>query len=164
VDDAAGWVTHTQAVGTAVYRLQANVRDAESAAYTLSKGIDTPEVRDRYARAEQIKPVLRELEQLLQDNPRQLVRVGRIESVLEQRTALVHGIATTSDPVAQRTLLEEMAVRYPIRGLIEELQAEEQHLLKERSAIAERQQRLANMVSWTALALQLALLVLTCGF
>ena len=94
VDDAAGWVTHTQAVGTAVYRLQANVRDAESAAYTLSKGIDTPEVRDRYARAEQIKPVLRELEQLLQDNPRQLVRVGRIESVLEQRTALVHGIAT----------------------------------------------------------------------
>jgi PAS domain S-box-containing protein len=161
VDDAADWVTHTQAVGTAVYRLQANVRDAESAAYTLSKGIDTPEVRDRYARAEQIKPVLRELEQLLQDNPRQLVRVGRIESVLERRMQLVHGVATTSDPIAQRELLEEMAVRYPIRELIEELQAEEEALLEERSAIAERQQRLASLVSWTALALQLALLVLT---
>lgn len=161
VDKASDWVTHTQAVGTAVYRLQANVRDAESAAYTLSRGIDTPEVRDRYSRGDQIQPVLRELEQLLQDNPRQLVRIGRIASVLERRMQLVHGVATTRDPIAQRELLQEMTVRYPIRELIEELQAEEEALLEERSRTAERQQRLANMVSWTALALQLSLLVLT---
>ena len=41
-EQAMAWVNHTQAVGVALQQLQADVRDVESAALTLSKGVDAP--------------------------------------------------------------------------------------------------------------------------
>ncbi len=156
--DAASWVAHTQAVGASLYRLQADVRDVESAALTLSKGVDTPELRERLNQADGIKPILRELTGLLQDNPEQLIRIGRIESVLERRMALAREIAATEDSPEQRQLVAEMTLRYPIRGLVEELQAEEEALLEQRSAASAHQRQQASLVSWTSLAVQLLLL------
>src|SRR5690349_21502223 len=77
--DAMNWVTHTQDVGVAVYQLQADVRDVESAALTMSKGIDAPGLRERLAQADDIPGRLARLAELTRDNPDQLIRIGRIQ-------------------------------------------------------------------------------------
>ena len=48
--EAANWVAHTQQVGVRLYNLQADIREVESAALTLSKGLDTPVLRNEQVR------------------------------------------------------------------------------------------------------------------
>ena len=156
--DAMRWVTHTQDVGVAVYQLQADVRDVESAALTLSKGIDAPGLRERLAQARHIPERLARLTELTRDNPEQLVRIGRIQSLLDRRMELARELARSGPEDDQRQLVQDLTTRYPIRGLIEELQGREEQLLAERSALFARQQRQGELVSWTALVVQLLLL------
>jgi len=156
--DAANWVAHTQAVGARLYNLQADIRDVESAALTLSKGIDSPALRERMGQLKRIDANLDELARLVSDSPEQLVRIGRIESMLERRMQLAEEIAASSDSPRQRELIEEMTFRYPIRNLVEELQEHESRLLVARSGIAARHHRVSSVVSWSSLALQLLLL------
>ena len=156
--NAANWVAHTQAVGARLYNLQADIRDVESAALTLSKGIDSPALQERLHTADRIGVNLRELAQLVRDSPEQLVRIGKMDSMVERRMALAREIAASTDSPRQRELIEEMTFQYPIRQLVQELQQHEDALLVERAAQARRQQQLASMVTWTALAVQLLLL------
>lgn len=156
--NAANWVAHTQAVGARLYNLQADIRDVESAALTLSKGIESPALQERLQMADRINLNLRELAQLVSDSPEQLVRIGKMESMLERRMALAREIADSSDSPRQRELIEEMTFQYPIRQLVQELQEHEDALLVKRAAKARNQQQLASMVTWTALVVQLLLL------
>lgn len=155
---AMAWVTHTQAVGVALQQLQADVRDVESAALTLSKGVDAPGLRERMAKAQDIPGRLAELGRLTRDNPDQLIRIGRIESMLDGRMALARDLARAEPNTDQRELVQDMSTRYPIRGLVEELQASEQTLLAQRAEQASRQRRQTEFVSWSSLAVQLGLL------
>ncbi len=157
-DAAMAWVTHTQAVGVALQQLQADVRDVESAALTLSKGVDAPGLRERMAKAQDIPGRLAELGRLTRDNPEQLIRIGRIESMLDGRMALARELARAEPNTDQRELVQDMSTRYPIRGLVEELQASEQKLLAQRAEQASRQRRQTEFVSWSSLAVQLGLL------
>jgi len=156
--NAANWVAHTQAVGARLYNLQADIRDVESAALTLSKGIESSALQERLQMADRINLNLRELAQLVSDSPEQLVRIGKMESMLERRMALAREIADSSDSPRQRELIEEMTFQYPIRQLVQELQEHEDVLLVKRAAKARNQQQLASMVTWTALVVQLLLL------
>jgi PAS domain S-box-containing protein len=156
--NAANWVAHTQAVGARLYNLQADIRDVESAALTLSKGIESPALQERLQMADRINLNLRELALLVSDSPEQLVRIGKMESMLERRMALAREIAGSSDSPRQRELIEEMTFQYPIRQLVQELQEHEDVLLVKRAAKARNQQQLASMVTWTALVVQLLLL------
>ena len=156
--EAMRWVTHTQDVGVVVYQLQADVRDVESAALTMSKGIDAPGLRERLGKAKEIPQRLQRLAELTRDNPEQLVRIGRIQSMVERRMEVARQLAKTSPNSDQRELVQDLTTRYPIRGLIEELQASEEKLLAQRTATFQKQQRRGEFVSWTALAIQLALL------
>jgi PAS domain S-box-containing protein len=155
---AMRWVTHTQDVGVAVYQLQADVRDVESAALTMSKGIDAPGLRERLGQSKDIPLRLQTLAELTRDNPEQLVRIGRIQSMVERRMEVARQLAKASPNSDQRELVQDLTTRYPIRGLIEELQASEEKLLAQRTATFQKQQRQGEFVSWTALAIQLALL------
>ncbi|MCF7750483.1 CHASE3 domain-containing protein [Bacillus subtilis subsp. subtilis] len=155
---AMRWVTHTQDVGVAVYQLQADVRDVESAALTMSKGIDAPGLRERLGQARDIPLRMARLAELTRDNPEQLVRIGRIQSMVERRMEVAKQLAKTSPNADQRELVQDLTTRYPIRSLIEELQASEEKLLEERNAIFQQQQRQGEFVSWTALLVQLSLL------
>ncbi|AWH18543.1 histidine kinase [Stenotrophomonas sp. ZAC14D2_NAIMI4_7] len=155
---AMAWVTHTQAVGVALQQLQADVRDVESAALTLSKGVDAPGLRERMAKAQDIPGRLAELGRLTRDNPEQLIRIGRIESMLDGRMALARELARAEPNTDQRELVQDLSTRYPIRGLVEELQASEQKLLAQRAEQASRQRRQTEFISWSSLAVQLALL------
>ena len=159
--DAAQWVAHTREVGARLYNLQADIRDVESAALTLSKGIDTPALRERMRQADQIHASVEELARLVSDNQEQLLRMGRMDSLLERRMALAKQIAgsAASDP-QQRQLIEEMTFHYPIRGIVRELQGHEESVLVERVAQAEWQKRQSALVTWTALVAQLLLLAL----
>ncbi len=156
--NAANWVAHTQAVGARLYNLQADIRDVESAALTLSKGIESPALQERLQMADRINLNLRELALLVSDSPEQLVRIGKMDSMLERRMALAREIAASTDSPRQRELIEEMTFQYPIRQLVQELQDHEDALLVQRAAKARDQQQLASMVTWTALAVQLLLL------
>ncbi|WP_414495621.1 sensor histidine kinase [Stenotrophomonas maltophilia] len=157
-EDAMAWVNHTQAVGVAVQQLQADVRDVESAALTLSKGIDAPGLRERMAKASEIPGRLAELGRMTRDNPDQLIRIGRIESMLEGRLAVARELAKSEPNSDQRALVQDLSTRYPIRGLVEELQASEQKLLTLRAEQAARQRKQTELVSWSSLVVQLALL------
>ncbi|EED37403.1 two-component system sensor protein [Stenotrophomonas sp. SKA14] len=157
-EQAMAWVNHTQAVGNALQQLQADVRDVESAALTLSKGVDAPGLRERMARANEIPGRLAELGRMTRDNPDQLIRIGRIESMLEGRMALARELARSEPNSDQRGLVQDLSTRYPIRGLVEELQASEQKLLTLRAEQAARQRRQTEFVSWSSLVVQLALL------
>ncbi|MBT2766973.1 CHASE3 domain-containing protein [Stenotrophomonas sp. ISL-67] len=156
--DAVRWVTHTQDVGVALYQLQADVRDVESAALTMSKGIDAPGLRERLGQARHIPERLARLTELTRDNPEQLVRIGRIQSLLDRRMELARELARSGPEDDQRQLVQDLTTRYPIRGLIEELQDREDTLLAARSAVFAGQQRQGELVSWTALVVQLLLL------
>ncbi|QDL29487.1 sensor histidine kinase [Stenotrophomonas maltophilia] len=157
-EDAMAWVNHTQAVGVALQQLQADVRDVESAALTLSKGVDAPGLRERMAKANDLPGRLAELGRMTRDNPEQLIRIGRIESMLEGRMALARELAKSEPNSDQRELVQDLSTRYPIRGLVEELQASEQKLLTQRAEQAARQRKQTELVSWSSLAIQLALL------
>jgi len=156
--NAANWVSHTQAVGARLYVLQADIRDVESAALTLSKGVESDALRQRLRRADSIGVTLAELSNLVSDSPEQLVRIGRITSMLERRMALAKQIAGSVDSPRQRELIEEMTFSYPIRDIVVELQRHEDELLGKRVAAAQRQQRLSTIVTWSTLAAQLLLL------
>ncbi len=156
--NAANWVAHTQAVGARLYVLQADIRDVESAALTLSKGVESDALRERLRRADSIDVTLDELSNLVSDSPEQLVRIGRITSMLERRMALAKQIAGSADSERQRELIEEMTFSYPIRDIVVELQHHEDDLLVRRVAAAQRQQRLSTLVAWSTLAAQLLLL------
>ena len=157
-EQAMAWVNHTQAVGVALQQLQADVRDVESTALTLSKGVDAPGLRERMARADEIPGRLAELGRMTRDNPDQLIRIGRIESMLEGRMALARELARSEPNSDQRELVQDLSTRYPIRGLVEELQASEQKLLALRAEQAARQRKQTELVSWSSLLIQLALL------
>ncbi|HEQ1705922.1 ATP-binding protein [Stenotrophomonas sp. GD03701] len=157
-DQAMAWVNHTQAVSVALQQLQADVRDVESAALTLSKGVDAPGLRERMARANDIPGRLAELGRMTRDNPDQLIRIGRIESMLEGRMALARELARSEPNSDQRELVQDLSTRYPIRGLVEELQDSEQKLLTLRAEQAARQRKQTELVSWSSLVVQLALL------
>ncbi len=157
-EDAMAWVNHTQAVGVALQQLQADVRDVESAALTLSKGVDAPGLRERMAKANDLPGRLAELGRMTRDNPEQLIRIGRIESMLEGRMALARELAKSEPNSDQRELVQDLSTRYPIRGLVEELQASEQKLLTQRAEQAARQRKQTELVSWSSLVIQLSLL------
>lgn len=156
--NAANWVAHTQAVSARLYVLQADIRDVESAALTMSKGVESDALRQRLRRADYIGQTLGELSNLVSDSPEQLVRIGRITSMLERRMALAKQIADSVDSPRQRQLIEEMTFSYPIRDIVVELQHHEEQLLTKRVAAAQRQQRLSTLVTWSTLAAQLLLL------
>ncbi|WP_313299071.1 ATP-binding protein [Stenotrophomonas sp.] len=157
-EEAMAWVNHTQAVGVALQQLQADVRDVESAALTLSKGVDAPGLRERMAKANDLPGRLAELGRMTRDNPDQLIRIGRIESMLEGRMALARELAKSEPNSDQRELVQDLSTRYPIRGLVEELQASEQKLLAQRAEQAARQRKQTELVSWSSLVIQLSLL------
>ena len=110
------------------------------------------------ARADEIPGRLAELGRMTRDNPDQLIRIGRIESMLEGRMTLARELARSEPNSDQRELVQDLSTRYPIRGLVEELQASEQKLLALRAEQAARQRKQTELVSWSSLVIQLALL------
>jgi len=156
---AADWVSHSQEVTAALSRLEADMRDMESAAMAMSHEVDSPILRARFSEARAaLTPTIARLVELTRDNPDQQVRIGRLQSTLERRSLLAARIAENRDPERIRALIQEMTADNPIRGLVAELQKREDALLAERTADADQRRMLASAISWVSLAVQLLLL------
>ena len=130
--DATARVEHTQSVGALLYRLQADIRDFESAALTLSKGVSSPELLQRMALADTFPATLELLAEQLQDKPAQLVRIGQIKARLQRRVELARALAQAEGGQDQVALAEELVYGASIRGLVSDLQADESRFLAER--------------------------------
>ena len=158
-NQAAVWVSHTQEVQETAQRLEAAIRDTESAALMRSHGVERPALleRMRRGRRESLAAVQRLIE-LTKDNPAQQVRLGRIQSTVERRLLLADRIAVTTAPEQIRALINDMTLNNPIRLLIDELQGAESHLLDLRNARVETDRMHYEVLSWATLVVQLLLL------
>ncbi|QBG89468.1 PAS domain S-box protein [Xanthomonas oryzae] len=156
---AAVWVLHSQQVQGTAQRLEAAMRDTESAALMRAHGVEREALHERMrrGRSESLAAVQRLIE-LTRDNPAQLVRIGRIQSTIERRLLLAERIAVTTSPEQIRFLINDMTVNNPIRVLMDDLQRAEGRLLALRNARAETERMHYALLSWAALAVQLLLL------
>ncbi|PPU01497.1 sensor histidine kinase [Xanthomonas arboricola] len=158
-NQAAVWVAHSQEVQETAQRLEAAMRDTESAALMRSHGVQRPALleRMRRGRRESLAAVQR-LIVLTKDNPAQQVRMGRIQSTIERRLLLAERIAVTTAPEQIRGLINDMTLNNPIRVLIDELQDAEGKLLELRNARADSERAHYAVLSWGTLVVQLLLL------
>ncbi|CAD1787755.1 PAS domain S-box-containing protein [Xanthomonas arboricola] len=158
-NQAAVWVSHSQDVQETAQRLEAAMRDTESAALMRSHGVQRPALleRMRRGRRESMDAVQR-LIVLTKDNPAQQVRMGRIQSTIERRLLLAERVAVTTDPEQIRALINDMTLNNPIRVLIDELQEAEGKLLELRNVRAETERAHYAVLSWATLVVQLLLL------
>lgn len=156
---AAVWVSHSQQVQGTAQRLEAAMRDTESAALMRAHGVEREALHERMrrGRSESLAAVQR-LIVLTRDNPAQLVRIGRIQSTIERRLLLAERIAVTTSPEQIRFLINDMTVNNPIRVLMDDLQSAEGRLLALRNARAETERMHYALLGWAALAVQLLLL------
>lgn len=158
-NQAAVWVSHSQEVQETAQRLEAAMRDTESAALMRSHGVQRPALleRMRRGRRESLAAVQR-LIVLTKDNPAQQVRMGRIQSTIERRLLLAERIAVTTAPEQIRLLINDMTLNNPIRVLIDELQDAEGKLLELRNTRADTERAHYAVLSWGTLVVQLLLL------
>lgn len=158
-NQAAAWVSHSQEVQETAQRLEAAMRDTESAALMRSHGVQRPALleRMRRGRRESLAAVQR-LIVLTKDNPAQQVRMGRIQSTIERRLLLAERIAVTTAREQIRVLIDDMTLNNPIRVLIDELQEAEGKLLELRNTRADTERAHYAVLSWGTLVVQLLLL------
>jgi PAS domain S-box-containing protein len=155
---AADLVAHTYRVEAAASRLAWTVRDVESAALLQAISGDVPLAATRVAEGRRALPgQIEALARLTADNPRQQMRIGRLAELVESRLEVVQQVQDASPAQRAQTALA-LVDRFPIRGLLQEIMAEESRLLSARNADAERRRLQARWLGWGAMLAQLVLL------
>ena len=159
IDAAWAMVVHTHETEATVHSLAADMRNMESGALSLAAGVDNPMLRDRVndSRA-RIVPTLQKLRRLTTDNPGQQVRIAELQTNLLLRKAHADRIIEAGASDVSAIDIDAMVARYPIHDLIAQIVGEEQRLLAQRQARAERVDRRARWATWIAMAGQLLLL------
>ena len=117
IQDADLMLAHTREVESVASQLLFQVRDLESAAATITAGVDVPNARRRVAESEQaIPPLIRQLVDITLDNPRQQLQVGELRTRILQREQLSQRIINANDPAERKRLLAMMVNEFPMRG------------------------------------------------
>ncbi|GAB3310004.1 sensor histidine kinase [Luteimonas notoginsengisoli] len=149
-------VNHSQQVEAQAYALAYDVRNVESAVLATAAGVEDAELPARLEESRmRIAPALDTLQALTRDNPGQQVRVGHLRANVEQRMAEV--MRGEQDGVSAAGV-EALVTRFPIRGIVAEMVAEERKLLAQRVAASDRTRSRAELLRWGAMLAQLALL------
>ncbi|MCD9004641.1 PAS domain-containing protein [Luteimonas sp. XNQY3] len=158
-DRANQAVIHTYQVQTLIHWVSADARSLEGAAVARTRGVDTPLIHQRISDArDRILPNLDQVLVLTRDNPQQQARLGALRNTLEMRLARIDAVIESAESATGEQILE-MIVVYPIQRLVQDTVAAEQALLTERKQAAERANRQADLASWTAMIVQLLLLL-----
>lgn len=156
-------VGHTREVETLIHWVASDARSLEGAAIARSRGIDT-DVLDR--RIEESRDrVMLNLDRVLvltRDNPEQQVRLGELRNALSQRLERIDTVLDAG-PAATNRQIDEMIVLHTIQRQVQEIIEAEETLLAERLAAAERARHQATLAGWTAMLVQMLLLLGT-GF
>lgn len=155
---AQAWLVHSHQVEARISTLAADVRSVEAAALGQGYGVDIELLRERisYSRP-RIEPLMQELHALTQDDPVQQRLLGQLESMLDLRLAEIYRLLDTATRPSTAEV-QTMLTRYPIHGLIDQINTEEHRLLDLRQAEARVADRRATLVGGASLVLQLLLL------
>ncbi|PPJ43991.1 MULTISPECIES: ATP-binding protein [unclassified Pseudoxanthomonas] len=157
---AADEVIHTHEVEATVLGLALDVREMESSAMLIALGADHPLARARLTAGRTSLPERFEsLARLTADNPEQLVRVGRLRELVDARIEVVDQLLEAPDAY-RGSVVAPLATRFPIRGLLSEILADERALLERRSTDATQQRQRMEWIRMAALGAQLLLLAL----
>ena len=152
-------VEHTLQVDAMLQTVAADARSLEAAAMTRARGIDSPLLRERITEGRtRILPTVDAVLELTRDNPEQQARLGALRSNLDQRLARIDSVINAADSATDDEL-DQMVLLNPIQRLIMDTVREEQRLLAKRSERAHRASRNADVASWAAMIVQLALLL-----
>lgn len=158
-DRATQKVMHTREVESLMQAVAADARSLEAAAMTRARGIDSPLLRQRIDEANaRILPNVDAVLALTRDNPEQQARLGALRSNLEQRLARIDAVTKAAE-TATDAQIDQMVVLNPIQRLVMDIVETEQTLLDDRNDQAERASRNADLASWTAMLVQLLLLL-----
>ena len=158
-DRATQKVVHTREVESLMQAIAADARSLEAAAMTRARGIDSPLLRQRIDEANaRILPNVDAVLALTRDNPEQQARLGALRSNLEQRLARIDAVTKAAE-TATDAQIDQMVVLNPIQRLVMDIVETEQMLLDDRDDQAERASRNADLASWTAMLVQLLLLL-----
>lgn len=161
IQDADLMLAHTREVESVASQLLFQVRDLESAAATITAGVDVPNARRRVAESEQaIPPLIRQLVDITLDNPRQQLQVGELRTRVLQREQLSQRIINANDPAERKRLLAMMVNEFPMRGAALGVLKEEQVLLEKRTRQATTLRHQGERFSLAAVLVQLVLLSL----
>ena len=145
------WVNHTVEVQQKVDSLLADLLQAESAVRGYQLAPD-PTFKNAFEKAsQQSSQDLESVHQLTSDNPRQQVRIQGLQTLLSQRYHALQKLMDLRDSNlgsddAQRVALVRSGQQSmdQIRGILTEMYAEEQRLLKERQDTAADMQQLTS--------------------
>jgi signal transduction histidine kinase len=161
-DDSA-WVVHTIRAENQLNALLLEIRRAESAArgYQLTRGAEF--LADHDAAVAAIMPEFDALRGLLADNARQVENVAGLSSAIATRLDQFGReirLIKQGDEAGAMALVRDVAVSNAtatIRATAEAMRTEEELLLAQRSASAERSQHLASLVTIAGSALVILL-------
>ncbi len=160
IQEATDVVIHTHEVEAAVLGVALDVREMESSAMLIALGADHPTARERLRTGRASLPQrFQTLARLTADNPEQLVRVGRLRELVNARIDVVDQLLEAPEAYRGR-VVAPLATRFPIRGLLNEILADEHVLLARRSADVSEQRRRMEWIRMIALGAQLLLLSL----
>jgi PAS domain S-box-containing protein len=141
--DSRDWVTHTSEVKAQIFRIEGSLRDSEAAVYALLAGAPPDAgLNERATVARKVVPgLLASLRNLVVDNPRQITRVGALESVANGRIVLLDQAMQrirAGDPKAALGAMEDARQLFAFKDLLGQIADEEDGLLAQRRATAER--------------------------
>ncbi|MFC0679554.1 ATP-binding protein [Lysobacter korlensis] len=158
--DASRRVTRSLQVESRAQAVIADARNFEAAALGLALGVDTPVARARLADAFENTPIhLNQLQDLAESDAEKLLRVARLRDRVETRLQWAKAAASATDPEQRRQYAVRLAAQSPIRDLaVQIITAEQEHIaLRQRSA--QKALARAQLVSYAAMALQIAVLL-----
>lgn len=156
---ASAIVEHSYEVQATLRGLMYDLRNRESAVLAYAFGHDSTSVRERLGESRREIPAsLRRLRELTIDNPDQQVRIGKLDSIIEQRGQVSAGILAKPAGNADARDVEWLLDRNQIRGIGQEISQTEQSLLAARVADAAALRRRSTAATWAAMGLQVLLL------
>lgn len=164
VNETRGWVEHTQVLIGRLDRLYMLIKEAETSVRgTLVTGKERMKKAYEQSRVD-IGATLSELEALTADNPRQVERLGKFNSLLDSRfeewKVLLAAPGAIGSPEWKRTL--EKSFDSPsagrLKAIISEMKDDEQNLLKVRTQAALKSVESSQQATFLVTAILVAML------
>ena len=161
---AATWVTHSNAVKSATYQIAYLMRDSDSATYRLLIGDGNEVTRVRALLASQQVPgLMRQLRAMTLDNPQQQAAIGALESSANGRIAVMNQALARlrqGDSAGARQSLRDAGDLFAINSEITDIVHNEDSLLATRQKDAARQAFNGRVVLGVTALAQLFLLTI----